>query len=705
MKRIYSTAGWLVVAAALTIGMTACSDIADTLPKAAPEEGAGPKTYTMTIEASKGGDAATTRALSLDGKTISATWSDGDAVKVMTYEDPNADPDSQTGQAQGPTEYGTLTATSNGITTLLTGTVTGSITPGADLTLKYLNSNRYYRQDGTLNSIAMNCDYARADIKVKKIIADVDGKFSLIPVEGIINFESQQAIVCFTLNDEAGQPINVKQLNITVTRIINKVVEGNVIDLGQQSETYRIVPEAATSELYAAIPLAQSAKVMLEATLTDDYHRYYWKNGVTFENGKFYTVSVKLSSMGTVNLAEKTSDYTAQDGDVLYGTLPEGLKLSIAAGATVTLNGVTITGGEDESGNSWPGIDCKGKATINLGGVNRVNGFNEGAGIFIPSGYTLTIQGDGILEANGGVHCAGIGGNVNVNCGNIKIEGGNITATGGREAAGIGCGFEASCGNITISGGTVIATSGGGSAGIGSGENLVNEVSCGKITISGGTVTATGRSQGAGIGTGNSRNSLSNKCGTITISGGTVTATGSVGAAGSAGIGSGHISSCGDIKIEGGNITATGAGYAAGIGSGQRASCKDITISGGTVMATGGDGGAGIGSGNTNASCNNITISGGTVTATGGNNAAGIGSGNSNASCGTITIGSGISSVTAIKGDGVDYPIGKGKNLSTCGTVTIDGTTSWSAGTATENLYFNVSTTNTTDDTWTLTHK
>ena len=39
-------------------------------------------TYTMTIEATKGGDAATTRALALDGNTLNATWQTTDKVAV-----------------------------------------------------------------------------------------------------------------------------------------------------------------------------------------------------------------------------------------------------------------------------------------------------------------------------------------------------------------------------------------------------------------------------------------------------------------------------------------------------------------------------------------------------------------------------------------------------------------------------------------------
>ena len=77
-KNILSMAALLMAVA----GTTACSsedDIAvDTLPQKPAEQ-----TYTMTVEASKGSD-ATTRALTLDGTALNATWTVGDKVEVWS---------------------------------------------------------------------------------------------------------------------------------------------------------------------------------------------------------------------------------------------------------------------------------------------------------------------------------------------------------------------------------------------------------------------------------------------------------------------------------------------------------------------------------------------------------------------------------------------------------------------------------------------
>ena len=245
-----------------------------------------------------------------------------------------------------------------------------------------------------------------------------------------------------------------------------------------------------------------------------------------------------------VDLSKLTADYVAQDGDVLTGTLGGNYKISIANGAVVTLNGVTINGTNDEAYN-WAGITCQGNNIIVLadGSKNVVKGFNATMpGIYVPEGSTLVIQGTtGTLDASSNGQGCGIGGSSTMNSGNVEIQGGVITATGGEGCAGVGSGYGYSCGNILISGGTV---------------------------------TAQGGNQAAGIGSGGYSGSRYSVCGTITITKGTVTAKGH------AGIGSGHGSYVGDILISGGTIIATSrdTDYSAGIGSGYEAYCCNITI-------------------------------------------------------------------------------------------------------------------------------
>ncbi len=220
--------------------------------------------------------------------------------------------------------------------------------------------------------------------------------------------------------------------------------------------------------------------------------------------------------------AESTAEFaTATDGMTITGTLAEGVnvKVSIADGATVTLDGATITG----NGGC---IRCLGEATIILkdGTTNTLTSSSlDYPALWIgDTGTMLTIQGNtGKLIVSSGSNCAGIGGgyaNTNQTCGNIRIEGGVITAQGGSDGAGIGSDCNpATCGDIIITGGTVTATGGSSAAGIGSGYGGVPTSVCGNITIANTVtkVTATAGDEAPySIGKGGGGNA---SCGTVTI--------------------------------------------------------------------------------------------------------------------------------------------------------------------------------------------
>ena len=291
-------------------------------------------------------------------------------------------------------------------------------------------------------------------------------------------------------------------------------------------------------------------------------------------SGSAYIYMHVTVARGPVELTSSTAEVTLQDGDVVFGTGGKDTQVKISADATVTLSGVDITAIPNDYLPRWAGITCLGNAVIILadGTVNKVNGGYNSSGIFVPKDHTLTISGNGSLDATGNTNGAGIGSGNSSSCGNITINGGTITATGGSCSAGVGSGYGGSCGNITISGGTITAVGGTRGAGIGSGYL---KSSCGDITISGGTITATGGDWGAGIGSG------FNNC------------------------------ICGNISIEGGNITATGGQFGASIGSGyNQSSCGTITIGEGITLisATRGDGApTAIGQGH-NSTCGTITI-------------------------------------------------------------------------------------------------
>ncbi len=228
----------------------------------------------------------------------------------------------------------------------------------------------------------------------------------------------------------------------------------------------------------------------------------------------------------TTDLASITGDYTAQDGEILTGTLGANVKISIADGATVTLLNANINGDKTFTTAEHAGLTCLGDATITIVGTNSVSGTVDIKGygypaIYVPSGKTLIINGTGSLMAQSSKYAAAIGARRESHCGNIEIQSGKITAIAdGERGAGIGGAHNANCGNITISGGIVTAVGSSQCAGIGGGRRggSTDAGHCGDILISGGVVSATSGEDAAAIGGGRgNNNSYKSNCGTITI--------------------------------------------------------------------------------------------------------------------------------------------------------------------------------------------
>ncbi len=307
----------------------------------------------------------------------------------------------------------------------------------------------------------------------------------------------------------------------------------------------------------------------------------------------------------TVNLDTIQGDYTVQDGTVLTGTLGGNYKISVAAGASVMLSNMNITGVHDSS-YMWAGLSLLGDATIVLDDstTNYIKGFFfKYPGIHVPAGATLTIRGNGELTAHSGKngslrYAAGIGGGYDVPSGSIVIENGIITTLGGYGAS-LGGGYNTqrrACGNIAIHGGTISATC------IGGGYNALID----SVLITGGSITARASVNQPGIG-----------CD-----------------------GSGILN---HLIITGGTINATGGSNGAGIGGGRSVTVNHITITGGTITATGGHLAAGIGSGSYNGHCGEIVIASSVTSVTaikgyGSTQNQNIGSGESG-TCDTVIVG------------------------------------------------------------------
>ena len=291
MKKIMTNIKTLAALLIASATLAACSSDDNEIQNAQPVNPTEPQVYTMTIQATKATGGATTRGLSLDGTKhkLTPTWNEGEEVVVV--------------QMVGTTNttLGTLKAkaSNDGVTTL-TGKLTG-LQAGAQLKF-YLHGSTYdyTGQTGVLlsdaNSIEKKYDYAFAATNDYII----DG--SNVTVPSGINLEAQQSIVKFTLVDDSGNPVNVTSLKIDTKNPIIETIN-NIDPTGntQVSKSMTITPASATNVIYAAIPNTEPNKdkpndYTLTATTADGIKYAYTKNDVTFVNGKYYEVKVKILS-------------------------------------------------------------------------------------------------------------------------------------------------------------------------------------------------------------------------------------------------------------------------------------------------------------------------------------------------------------------------------------------------------------------------
>lgn len=246
----------------------------------------GRSTWTLTVKATKGGNEATTRALSLGGtgdKTLYATWAKGEKVHVYTKDNNNyylgsleADVDGATANLMGglrsdfdDTYYSTLTNCK------------------LDLQFPQAGSIYYTEQKGTLENISSNYDWATTTVEIEKV--DLKTK-SIIPHDLTAKFENLQAIVKFTLRWDDG---NGSLLSINPTALTVSYSESDIATLTSiPTETYTT---NGNGVLYVAIPGFESKTVTLTATTVGSDTYTYTKSGVTFENGKYYDITVKMT--------------------------------------------------------------------------------------------------------------------------------------------------------------------------------------------------------------------------------------------------------------------------------------------------------------------------------------------------------------------------------------------------------------------------
>lgn len=199
MKKIISNTKMLAALLMAGAAFTACSNKDEMIG----EQPVTPvqQTYKMTVDASIG-EGAQTRALYFDGSALKANWASTDQVSVFPA-------------AWSRTAYGTLTAAESATaSTTLTGNLTTLPAAGDHLNLLFPRATwDYTGQKGVLltdaNSIENKYDYALADVTVNSVTTGNEIATTTA------NFENQQAIVKFTLQDKNGNALNATSLTIS----------------------------------------------------------------------------------------------------------------------------------------------------------------------------------------------------------------------------------------------------------------------------------------------------------------------------------------------------------------------------------------------------------------------------------------------------------------------------------------------------------
>ena len=193
----------LSAACIAALALVSCQKETAPAPAPAPEQPSA-KTYTLTVDATKGED---TKALSLDGNTLNVKWAGTDQVSVFSE--------------NWATTFGTLTADASETgSTTLTGEVTGA-SVNDKLNLLFPRAEwSYTGQKGILlsdeNSIEKKYDYAAAQVTGSEVVGTTI-------TTNTANFTSQQAIVKFILKNNDGSAALAAD-KLTISAASNKLV-------------------------------------------------------------------------------------------------------------------------------------------------------------------------------------------------------------------------------------------------------------------------------------------------------------------------------------------------------------------------------------------------------------------------------------------------------------------------------------------------
>lgn len=294
----------------------ACSNSDDSIIAQQPAN-SGEQVYTLTINATKGDNAAT-RALALDGTTLVSSWATTDVIYVT----------------KGTTAVGTLSPSNisaDGQSATFTGTLDGTkfaVDDGLTLTYHPITGiSGFAAQDGTLKGTkgAENFDVATATVTVKEIVgSDITIK------ETGASFATQTAMIKLTLTTDGTTTINATSLKVSVAGedIITFSPAAGAYTTNGDGILYFALPNAAAIAAAKSTTTDALALAPITFTASDGTNTYVvTKMGYPFAAGTYYASTLTMTTPIALNLTTPVVGQVIGDDGVNYasGSLPSGV--------------------------------------------------------------------------------------------------------------------------------------------------------------------------------------------------------------------------------------------------------------------------------------------------------------------------------------------------------------------------------------------
>ena len=264
------------------LAFTACSSDND-------ERADAPRFYNVTLTASMGD--AETRALSVDGNVITATFAKNDEVVVV--------------DADGSTIVGTLKAQSAGESTTLSGTLDAkTLEVNEVVKFRYRSATANYDgQVGTLAGIADNQDYAEGTLTVSTTEP-------LTFESNSVTLSAKQSITKFTFKNGTN-PVSVKSFGIAAIGLVQSIATNGIETVGAVTGTL----STASSDVYVALRNNTDAKQTYAFTIKDNAGNWYIttkKAKLTY--GKNYAVDIALTPLPILTSSDAVGTIGVVDG-------------------------------------------------------------------------------------------------------------------------------------------------------------------------------------------------------------------------------------------------------------------------------------------------------------------------------------------------------------------------------------------------------